>query len=457
MKTKWFASLSVLLLAAVVEAQEPAAPAPNAQVPLTSSPPFEPGAFVPPGGLAAADRAPGAGDQFWVSGEYLLWWIQRSPEPVPLVTSSSPKAVSAPGQPPPGAIGGPTTTVLIGGQPIGTHSHSGGRVTAGYWLDDGHTSAIEADYFYLGSHGSLQTVSMTGVPGAPNIQVPFFDVTGFGTGGVPGEAVSFFISQGNPESGVRTLTITNRLQGAELNAERNLVNCNLLRLDLLGGFRWLQLHENLDFVFTEMAVPPSRQVGAFSDHLDQFHTDNNCYVGQVGLSGEELFGSWFVNLTGKIGLGDTNEVVDIAGTTTTNVITGQVNLATGQRFPHPMFATAQPQVLPGGFFAQPSNEGHHTRDVFAVLGEVDVQGGYRFGDWGRLFIGYSFMGVDAVARPGNQINRNINVSRQAQPSAAAAAGLPTPQQPNGPFEPSFSFHGSSFWAQGVNFGLEFRF
>jgi hypothetical protein len=448
MKTKWFASLSVLIVAGVVEAQEPAAPAPDAQVPVTSSWPFEPGAFVPPEGLAPAAPAPGADHQFWVSGEYLLWWLKKSPEPVPLVTSSPPNAAMVPGLPPPGAIGGPMTTVVIGGNPINTFDHSGSRITAGYWLDDTRTWALQGDYLYLANRGSVQSVSMRGLPGTPNLQVPFFDVTGFGLKGVPGEAVSFFIAPGNPEAGVRTLTLTNLFQGAELEAVRNFVNVPGMRLDLLGGIRWLQLHENLDFVFTEMAVPPSRQAGAFSNHLDQFHTANNCYVGQVGLSGEELFGNWFVNLSGKIGLGDVTEDVNINAVTQTTVITGQLAKS---------FVGVPVQTLGGGFFAQASNEGHHSRDIFAVLGEVDVQAGYQPADWARLFFGYSFLGVSSVARPGDQINRDINVSRQAQPATATAAHLPTPQPVNGPEEPSFTFHGSGFWAQGINFGLEFRY
>ena len=90
-------------------------------------------------------------------------------------------------------------------------------------------------------------------------------------------------------------------------------------------------------------------------------------------------------------------------------------------------------------------------DIRAVLA------GCRLGEWARVFVGYNFLGVSSIVRPGDHFDHNINVSRQAQVSTAAAAGLPVPQQPNGPFSPAFSFRDSSFWAQGLGFGVEFRF
>jgi hypothetical protein len=448
MKTILFGSVAAFVTAGLALAREPAAPPTGTPVPVESSILSDPDPLVPPEGLSLAAQARRDDKRLWESGEYLLWWFKKSPEPVPLATQFPPGAVAAPGQAPPGAIGGPDTSVLIGGQAIDTEAHSGFRFTGGYWLDDDRTWAIEGDYLYLAREGNVQSVSMSGRPGTPQIQVPFFDVTGFGLKGVPGEAVSFFIAPGNPESGMRTLTLSNRLEGAELNGDYNLVHGDGLRVDLLGGVRWFQVREDLNFLFTELAIPPSRQAGAFSDHLDSFVTENNFYAGQLGVREDYVWGSFFANTTAKIGLGDMTEVVNITGVTQTTVITGQLAKT---------FVGVPVQTLGGGFFAQASNEGHHSTDRFAVLGEVDVQAGYQPVAWARMFVGYSFLGVSSVARPGDEINHDINVSRQAQPATAAAAHLPTPQQPNGPEEPSFTFHSSDFWAQGINVGLEFRY
>src|SRR5262245_40825308 len=45
---------------------------------------------------------------FWAGCDYLLWWIKRPAEPIPLVTTGDPKS------PIPGAFGQPGTMVLVG-------------------------------------------------------------------------------------------------------------------------------------------------------------------------------------------------------------------------------------------------------------------------------------------------------------------------------------------------------
>jgi hypothetical protein len=127
-----------------------------------------------------------------------------------------------------------------------------------------------------------------------------------------------------------------------------------------------------------------------------------------------------------------HESVDINGSTFQTLIPGD------------------PITAPGGIFAQPSNIGHHTQDRFAVVPEVDVNIGYAVTKWARVSVGYSFLYASNVVQPGNQINPLGNTTRTG---FAAASGIP----PIGPVAPTFSFNESSFWAQGMNFGLEFRF
>jgi len=49
-------------------------------------------------------------------------------------------------------------------------------------------------------------------------------------------------------------------------------------------------------------------------------------------------------------------------------------------------------------------------------------------------------------RAGNQIDLVVNPNL-----------VPPPIAPLDPLRPAFQFHGSDFWAQGMNLGLEFRF
>ncbi|HZY31087.1 MAG TPA: BBP7 family outer membrane beta-barrel protein, partial [Candidatus Methylomirabilis sp.] len=59
--------------------------------------------------------------------------------------------------------------------------------------------------------------------------------------------------------------------------------------------------------------------------------------------------------------------------------------------------------------------------------------------------------TNSVVRPAQQIDRNINPTQ----NASFEGSPPTPLV--GPAQPSFKFHSSDFWAQGLNVGLVARF
>jgi hypothetical protein len=109
------------------------------------------------------------------------------------------------------------------------------------------------------------------------------------------------------------------------------------------------------------------------------------------------------------------------------------------------------QTFPGGYFALPTNMGGHSRTVFAVVPELRLGVGYRLTPATSLHFGYSALFASEVARPGNHVNRSINPTQSASWTEDPNAAL------TGPAQPSFSFHSSSFWAQGVSLGVNVRF
>ena len=111
-----------------------------------------------------------------------------------------------------------------------------------------------------------------------------------------------------------------------------------------------------------------------------------------------------------------------------------------------------PALYAGGMYAQHSNIGVTNATRFATVSEAQVNGGFQFGPV-RAFAGYSILYVSSVARPGNQIDAAINPN---QSEAITKSGTP-PGIGNGPASPARSINSSSFWAQGVNFGLELRY
>ena len=80
-----------------------------------------------------------------------------------------------------------------------------------------------------------------------------------------------------------------------------------------------------------------------------------------------------------------------------------------------------------------------------MMPELGLTAGYNFTAKLRMTFGYSIMYWNNVARPGDQIDTNINPAQI--PPATATPG----------YRPAFQLHTSDFWAQGVNMGLEYRF
>jgi hypothetical protein len=415
--------LALLLIAGRVLAQAPA-PAPAAAEPpgapvggpvvIEGETHEVPEAHELPGSVSCSACAPAC----WFRGEYLLWWTKQSGAP-PLVTTGAATDFL------PGALGQPGTAVLVGGA-LDTEEHSGGRFTAGTWLGEGQQLGVEATYFFLGTRSAQFANSSTDAPGAAVLGRPFFDV-------LAGREDSSLVAFPGLAAGTVTVAAPTYLQGAEANVLYGLWAGAHARLDLLTGFRWLELYEGLG-VGENVQVNASAPVFA-GDSItvaDNFGTLNNFYGGQFGLRAALRRGAWDVDVTAKVALGDIHEVVTIGGVTTI--------AAPGQ----------SPQVFNGGLLALPSNSGRFGHDAFAVVPEVGVNLGYHVTRWLRGYVGYTFLYCSDVVRPGDQVSRDVN--RQQVATSNLFGGPPT-----GPAVPAFTRSSTDFWAQGVTFGLEFRY
>jgi len=355
----------------------------------------------------------------WVSAEYLMWWIRDSNLP-PLATSG----------PNGGVLGKPGTTILFGGGELEHDMFSGVRLNSGVWLDDCHTIGIEHSSFFLDDRTRTFAVSSDGSANSATLARPFFnlnlgqqdsDVTA-----LPGEA-----------SGRIQISTTSRMAGSELNGVYNLCCACCSRVDLLGGFRWLSLHEDLSITEHTQIIcncvddPFPAQPGNTIDVSDNFNTRNNFYGGQIGARAEVRRGCMYVDLLGKLGLGDTHQVTEINGQM---VVTTPGGLRV---------------VRPGGLLALDSNIGRFNHDAFSVVPEVGITLGCQLTCRLRAFVNYSFLYWTDVLRPGDQVDLALNSSR----IPTNVAFNPTA----GVARPEFTFHDSNFWAQGISVGAEFRY
>lgn len=354
--------------------------------------------------------------------EYLLWWTKNDKTPIPLVTTGSPGNNGVIQQA--GALGRADTVVLSDGV-LDRNPFSGGRFTLGYVYDECGQRAVEVSGFFLSPRSSN-----FGASSAFNqvLTRPFFDVN---NGQQSVERVAFpGFSTGNVQ-----VHSPSELWGIEANhLKKWCCGCDY-RVDVLAGVRYLDLRERLGIVENVQTDPttPLPFDGNLVRIEDVFATHNQFYGAQVGIQGAWQFGRLTLDGRAKLALGVTHQTLSINGS---------------QQFPP---GTPNVDTRPGGLYALNSNIGTYSRNQFSVVPEVGVSVGYDVAENLRLSVGYNFLYWSSVVRPGDQIDPNLDITRI--PNFARPAGTQPVSSPH----PAVLFKDTDYWAQGLTFGVEFRY
>jgi hypothetical protein len=197
----------------------------------------------------------------------------------------------------------------------------------------------------------------------------------------------------------------------------------------LAGGTFLQLNEAFGLTLNLAGVPTSDLYAGQSGYaIDQFKTRNRFYGTTLGLRGRYTFGPMFVEGTGRVSFGASQEVLTVNG--------GYADFGT-------MFASTSG---PYGTFAMPANEGKFSQTHFAVVPEVQLKVGYNITQSIAVTMGYDFLFDSNVIRPGDQLNRNIPKGQTFQQDGTAASLT----------SPARLFKTTTFYAQGISIGLVFR-
>lgn len=360
---------------------------------------------------------------WWVSGAAMLWSVKSAPLP-PTLTSfvpGSPSATTGAG----GELGVPGTLVLSPDH-LNYGPFSGGRFTLGHWLEFDPRFGLEVDGFFLGdrSAGFSQTSS-----GSPSLRVPFVNVPP--GAGFPLGSSSFVLADPGFAAGGQALSSSIQFWGIEGNGLYRAYAEPGLSVSVLAGFRYIDLREGLTIASTENLL------GAFAGTSytanDNFATKNQFFGAQLGVKAEKQFGQFDGSAVAKVALGDNRQTVSIYGN----------SIVTGNSFGVPA------GITPGGIFTQATNIGRQSRNQFAVVPEAQLEVGYHVSSGMRIFVGYDFIYLNNVVRPGNQIDTTINFTGNpaiTPPGVLTGAARPGPQ-----------FNGSAFWAQGVKLGASYAF
>jgi hypothetical protein len=369
---------------------------------------------------------------FWLQGEYLLWFINKSPSNTPLVTSSTTPDINLSN----GTLGQPGTTVLFSDDNISHHGFSGFRVRGGTAADC--TIPMECSFFWI-EQGNTQFSASSDPTGTPVLGRPAFAAQN----AVSAETVYLSSFPGLAVGNI-TVASSTRLFGGDASVVQRVWTGPHLRLDLSGGFSYLELHDDLTITssntpistdFTAFYANSPFSVGGTTIVTDQFNTRNRFYGGQIGARAvfdfSQTFTSLFVELRGKLNIGATEGTAHVNGFSTL--------LQPG----------AGPTILQGGILAVPSNIGRFSEQRFAVIPEGSISIGHDITSWLRVSVGYDFLYWSRVTRPTNLLNRSVDTQQVVTDGNYNPSGASN--------QPPFVFHDRSFWAQGVSFGLSISY
>jgi hypothetical protein len=375
----------------------------------------------------------------WFGAGPQLWWMKKAPTPGPLVTTGGV------GQ---GILGQNDTVVLAGNDRFDYDRFFGFQAHGGTWLNCLHNWGIEFGGF-ITEQRSTDARFASDAGGNPLLARPFSNPI------LPIQSVpsSFIVASPGALAGSVTVHSDSQFWGGEITLIRNLSSCEDWNFDLLFGFRYLDLAENLRISSNSQVLPggslslaPGIPLNTLSV-TDRFFTRDQFYGGQIGGRFERWAGPYFVSLLGKVSLGPNHESIKTFGfsqgqATAGGVVTQQGGLLAVSNI-------AIPQVAPGAPMIRFGNNGRTTTDWFEVVPEVGVQVGMQVADAIRVSAGYNFLFMNSVARPGSQVNGTVNPA--FVPSSTVFGST------SGQDRPMVSSRQETFFAHGVMLNLEFRY
>ena len=204
----------------------------------------------------------------------------------------------------------------------------------------------------------------------------------------------------------------------------------LVHNKLITGFRYFGLNDELGVRESLTVTDQSSNLvpGTTINVLDQFDARNNFYGYDIGATASVYRGRWWLETTGRVGIGANDRSVEIFGVSTTTVPGGGES------------------TVPGGLLAQPTNIGRYEDTSFAVLPEANINVGYQLTCHVRAYVGYTFMYLSNAVRAGDAIDPVVNSSQIGGGTLVGDA------------RPVFTFdRDSNLFLQGINVGLDVRF
>ena len=307
--------------------------------------------------------------------------------------------------------------ILFGAVDVNDQSRSGGGVTIGRWLDPVFSHGIDLTYLWLTEEsdsywGSADDLAI--------LARPFFDAQS----GADDARLIVYPDFVDGALAVRTSTDFRSLEAV---LRRTMVQRTDVQTDYFLGYRYAELADLLrvDESTVSLSGPT---VDSTSYLFDQFDTRNQFHGGELGIRVLRHRGvCWSAELTAQVALGSTS---------TKGLVAGRTEAVT---------ADDQTAVNDSGLLALLTNSGIYDRDKFSTLSEVGVSLRRQFACGLATRFGYTFLYWSDVLRAGEQIDLAVNPTQIPPGSLEGVA------------RPALLRKTTGFWAQGLHFGLDYRY
>ena len=334
----------------------------------------------------------------WLQLDYLLGWRKGHDVPALVTTSIDGTSITDAGR-----LGLPSTSIVLGNESLRDGTRPGARIDFGRWLANGET-AVAARFYALSdtstSHrydGSSHAI----------LARPFFNV-------VTDAEDALIVQYPSTDVGSVEVSTGASLLGSDIYLRQSWCQIRSACVDLITGYQFTRVDEHIHIHNTSN----SPQVQSL-EVTDQFDTQNTFHGGLLGLIAQTEGPCWSLSLLAKVGMGTTAQTVAVDGSTTITDVSGGVN------------------TIGNGLLAQPSNIGTHTSNVFTVVPELNLRYTHHVTDSIDVAIGYTYIYWSQMARPGDQINLNID--------------------PTGGTQPIHETVNSDYWMQSLDFGITWWF
>ena len=163
------------------------------------------------------------------------------------------------------------------------------------------------------------------------------------------------VNHGTQVVGTASASISSDVYGGDILLRRAFHQEQFARFEWLLGYQMVRLDEGLNIESN------SGQNGVSAYVRDTFATSNRFHGAALGLNMHLSDNCWSFNTMLKLGIGNNDREIDIAGTST--------------------FAGTSSSTSPNGLLARQSNAGHYTHSTLVAVPELELNLGYKITRW----------------------------------------------------------------------------